>query len=248
MKGAPGCAPRTRPRLLPMEGAGTSKARAASLYTTDLRESIRARGSRPRGTTFSDRLDGSPAHGDQRACRDAGVPTFSPHDLRHRRISLLHHEGVHGRRSELASGSEASRRRPRRTPMCLWTIGRSIAQSYSSASARCTPRSTPRRAKPPCLQERSRPAAPILAHVVERSSLNYVGQERRKPTNRHRRHPYVDTLGSRRNRPRPVRPSRREPRGGQPVTVEPVPEDDCAGTTSYSATIASSFSGYPSAR
>lgn len=183
-----------------------------------------------------------------RACRDAGVPTFSPHDLRHRRISLLHHEGVHGRRSELASGSEASRRRPRRTPMCLWTIGRSIAQSYSSASARCTPRSTPRRAKPPCLQERSRPAAPILAHVVERSSLNYVGQERRKPTNRHRRHPYVDTLGSRRNRPRPVRPSRREPRGGQPVTVEPVPEDDCAGTTSYSATIASSFSGYPSAR
>jgi integrase len=28
-----------------------------------------------------------------RACRDAGVPTFSPHDLRHRRISLLHHDG-----------------------------------------------------------------------------------------------------------------------------------------------------------
>jgi integrase len=29
-----------------------------------------------------------------RACRDAGVPTFSPHDLRHRRISLLHHQGM----------------------------------------------------------------------------------------------------------------------------------------------------------
>jgi integrase len=29
-----------------------------------------------------------------RACRDAGVPSFSPHDLRHRRISLLHHQGV----------------------------------------------------------------------------------------------------------------------------------------------------------
>ena len=28
-----------------------------------------------------------------RACRDAGVPTFSPHDLRHRRISLLHRQG-----------------------------------------------------------------------------------------------------------------------------------------------------------
>ena len=28
-----------------------------------------------------------------RACRDAGVTVFSPHDLRHRRISLLHHQG-----------------------------------------------------------------------------------------------------------------------------------------------------------
>jgi integrase len=30
----------------------------------------------------------------QRACVAAGVPTFSPHDLRHRRISLLHLAGV----------------------------------------------------------------------------------------------------------------------------------------------------------
>jgi len=29
-----------------------------------------------------------------RACTAAGVPTFSPHDLRHRRISLLHLSGV----------------------------------------------------------------------------------------------------------------------------------------------------------
>jgi integrase len=29
-----------------------------------------------------------------RACRDAAVPVFSPHDLRHRRISLLHHQGM----------------------------------------------------------------------------------------------------------------------------------------------------------
>lgn len=29
-----------------------------------------------------------------RSCRAAGVPTFSPHDLRHRRISLLHLAGV----------------------------------------------------------------------------------------------------------------------------------------------------------
>jgi integrase len=29
-----------------------------------------------------------------KACRAAGVPTFSPHDLRHRRISLLHLRGM----------------------------------------------------------------------------------------------------------------------------------------------------------
>jgi integrase len=28
-----------------------------------------------------------------RACRAAAMPTFSPHDLRHRRISLLHRQG-----------------------------------------------------------------------------------------------------------------------------------------------------------
>lgn len=28
-----------------------------------------------------------------RACRASGVPVFSPHDLRHRRISLLHSQG-----------------------------------------------------------------------------------------------------------------------------------------------------------
>jgi integrase len=30
----------------------------------------------------------------RRGCRDAGVPVFSPHALRHRRISLLHRDGV----------------------------------------------------------------------------------------------------------------------------------------------------------
>lgn len=29
-----------------------------------------------------------------RACRDSGVPRFSPHALRHRRVSLLHRKGV----------------------------------------------------------------------------------------------------------------------------------------------------------
>jgi integrase len=30
----------------------------------------------------------------RKACKAAGIPTFSPHDLRHRRISLLHLRGV----------------------------------------------------------------------------------------------------------------------------------------------------------
>ena len=29
-----------------------------------------------------------------RACRAAGIPDFSPYDLRHRRLSLWHHQGV----------------------------------------------------------------------------------------------------------------------------------------------------------
>jgi integrase len=28
------------------------------------------------------------------ACRLAGVPSFSPHDLRHRRLTIWHHDGV----------------------------------------------------------------------------------------------------------------------------------------------------------
>jgi hypothetical protein len=35
-----------------------------------------------------------PARAIARACTAAGVPTFSPHDLRHRRISLLHLGGL----------------------------------------------------------------------------------------------------------------------------------------------------------
>lgn len=29
-----------------------------------------------------------------RACTASGVPAFSPHDLRHRRVSLMHAQGV----------------------------------------------------------------------------------------------------------------------------------------------------------
>lgn len=51
-----------------------------------------------------------------RACRDAGVPRFGPHSLRHRRISLLHRQGVDwatigarvGQRSKLVTADRYS--------------------------------------------------------------------------------------------------------------------------------------------
>ena len=32
-----------------------------------------------------------------RACKTAGIPHFHPHDLRHRRITIWHHEGIPAR-------------------------------------------------------------------------------------------------------------------------------------------------------
>ena len=32
-----------------------------------------------------------------RACKHAGIPHFSPHDLRHRRLTIWHHEGIPAR-------------------------------------------------------------------------------------------------------------------------------------------------------
>ena len=42
-----------------------------------------------------------------RACKAAGVPVFSPHDLRHRRISLLHPAGALW--AEIAASAHAVR-------------------------------------------------------------------------------------------------------------------------------------------
>lgn len=44
-----------------------------------------------------------------RACTAAGVPAFSPHDLRHRRISLLHLSGVPWARIGEAVGQRSLR-------------------------------------------------------------------------------------------------------------------------------------------
>jgi integrase len=51
-----------------------------------------------------------------RACRDAGVPHFGPHSLRHRRVSMLHRQGVDwatigamvGQRSKLVTADRYS--------------------------------------------------------------------------------------------------------------------------------------------
>jgi integrase len=32
-----------------------------------------------------------------RACKQASIPHFHPHDLRHRRITIWHHEGIPAR-------------------------------------------------------------------------------------------------------------------------------------------------------
>ena len=66
-----------------------------------------------------------------RACRDGGVPVFSPHDLRHRRIF--------GPRSEPASANATSRRRPTRTRMCSWTTARTRAKLLERVRAAHTP-------------------------------------------------------------------------------------------------------------
>jgi integrase len=46
-----------------------------------------------------------------RACRACGVPVFSPHDLRHRRISLLHRQGRSWADRSLRRAAEALRHR-----------------------------------------------------------------------------------------------------------------------------------------
>jgi integrase len=44
-----------------------------------------------------------------RACRDAKIPHYSPHDLRHRRITLWHQSGVVARSSPSAQGTPGPR-------------------------------------------------------------------------------------------------------------------------------------------
>lgn len=56
-----------------------------------------------------------------RACTASGVPAFSPHELRHRRISLLHTQHVSWGGSASSSGSGTLPSRRTCTRMCLST-------------------------------------------------------------------------------------------------------------------------------
>jgi len=95
-----------------------------------------------------------------RACRDAGVPTFSPHDLRHRRISLLHHQGT----SWAEIGARVGQRNLSTTADIYTYVlmdYREIDRSALLERVRAVhPRCTPTKTKSAHTQGRSRSAAP----------------------------------------------------------------------------------------
>ena len=62
-------------------------------------------------------------------------PAWSPHDLRHRRISLLHRQGRRGRRSARSSASARSASRPTPTPTSYSTTANSTTGACSASSA-----------------------------------------------------------------------------------------------------------------
>jgi integrase len=70
-----------------------------------------------------------------RACRAAGVPVFSPHDLRRRRISLLHRQGRRGPRSAALSVSASSRSPPTLTRTYSLTASSTIRGCFTYAWA-----------------------------------------------------------------------------------------------------------------
>ena len=66
-----------------------------------------ARGPRPGGAPFAGSGADALRTAIAKACKAAAIPLWSPHDLRHRRMSLLHLGGCRGRGSASGSASEA---------------------------------------------------------------------------------------------------------------------------------------------
>ena len=79
-----------RPRAKRERRSGSSSRMSSRTRSTDART---ARGSESPFRSVPRSVSRSTAHRDCNACKAAGVPVFSPHDLRHRRISLLHRHG-----------------------------------------------------------------------------------------------------------------------------------------------------------
>jgi hypothetical protein len=97
-----------------------------------------------------------------RACRDAGVPVFSPYDLRHRRISLAHHQGE--RWAEI--GAKVGQRNLSTTADTYTHVlmdYREVDRSNLLGRVRTAhPPVHPREVKNRALQDGSRSGAPIL--------------------------------------------------------------------------------------
>jgi integrase len=79
-----------------------------------------------------------------RACRDAGVPSFSPHDLRHRRSASFITRASPGPRSGRRSDSRTSLRRRTSIRTSSWITARSTGGRCSNVLARGRPMGIPR--------------------------------------------------------------------------------------------------------
>ena len=66
-----------------------------------------------------------------KACRALAIPPWSPHDLRHRRVSLLHRQGRSWAESGSSSSSGTLPSRRTRTPTCCSTTGSSTTGRWS---------------------------------------------------------------------------------------------------------------------
>jgi integrase len=85
---------------LPASATKRDRARWVSLpawLTERIEETCPLEDRTPARRVFQGLTEGSTLNAMRRACRDSGIPHYTPHDLRHRRISLWHASGVPAR-------------------------------------------------------------------------------------------------------------------------------------------------------
>jgi integrase len=115
----------------------------------------------------------------QRACVAAGIPLFSPHDLRHRRISLGHLAGIPWARIGEQVGQRDLAVTPTPTPTSSPMKRSLTTQSCSEKHVRCRPRCRPSHYESSYLQARSVSAAPIHTPRATRFSANHAVRQLR---------------------------------------------------------------------